>query len=520
MVATPTPRSSKKSVAVVEILCLPAPNVPMRVYDSLFLSRCASLMPQAVSAWCRRLGHNVTYRTYCGGGTLENMAPNDVDVIFISSHTEASLISYALSKMHRSRGALTVCGGPHARAFPADCLRHFDIVVADCSLELLHAIISGDIPPGVYCSAKQSTLTLPPLQERYLEVQVSNKAIASLAGINPIVPMLASTGCPYECDFCVDWDKPYRVVSPEALAEDVRWLSNRSPRAIMGFHDPNFGVRFDDTMAALEGSSSPARNRFVAECSLSVLNTRRLERLRKAGCLGMVVGIESWTSYSNKTKTSKLSGLEKIRSVLSQIESVREFVPFVQTGLIVGLPQDNLSEMAEQTMEFAGQAPPGVWIAITTPIHFGGTPLYRKARAEGTLLESLPFAFYCSPNLLAIPRRYSPSEFFSTLARIFEHTVRVRRGGLATRRPVERLKVELVSRLRTIYRSHVLASCYEHLQRLRDDRELATFLRGETTKLPAYYKEKTREKLGPFYQYLAPTDLTPLHDEIIPSITV
>ncbi len=60
---------------------------------------------------------------------LLNELPQNADIIFIGAFTEAAQTAYALSNLLRSRGAVTVLGGPHARCYPEDAINYFDYVV-------------------------------------------------------------------------------------------------------------------------------------------------------------------------------------------------------------------------------------------------------------------------------------------------------------------------------------------------------------------------------------------------------
>jgi len=59
------------------------------------------------------------------------------------------------------------------------------------------------------------------------------RASAFFWGRKPVrlsaVPMLASMGCPYRCDFCIDWSSTYRPLPAERLATDLRFLTRRLP---------------------------------------------------------------------------------------------------------------------------------------------------------------------------------------------------------------------------------------------------------------------------------------------------
>ncbi|MEE9198904.1 MAG: radical SAM protein, partial [Dehalococcoidia bacterium] len=94
-------------------------------------------MPQTISVWCRELGHQVFYATYFGQKDPKQLLPDDLDVVFISTYTQASALGYALAKLYRREKTLTVIGGPHAKAFPDDCLRFFDVVVRECDKTLI-----------------------------------------------------------------------------------------------------------------------------------------------------------------------------------------------------------------------------------------------------------------------------------------------------------------------------------------------------------------------------------------------
>jgi class 3 adenylate cyclase len=83
-----------------------------------------------------------------------------------------------------------------------------------------------------------------------------------------LVPILASIGCPYSCNFCVDWNNKYVPFPAENLANDLRYVSKNWPKMLIGFHDPNFGVRFDETMDAMECVPDGRRSGYIMESSL------------------------------------------------------------------------------------------------------------------------------------------------------------------------------------------------------------------------------------------------------------
>src|SRR5712691_11782382 len=89
-----------------------------RAYGVYFKRFYCSITPQVVAVWCRQLGHQVFYATFYGQEDPKKLLPADLDVVFISTYTQASALAYALAKLYRAEKTLTVIGGPHAKSFP------------------------------------------------------------------------------------------------------------------------------------------------------------------------------------------------------------------------------------------------------------------------------------------------------------------------------------------------------------------------------------------------------------------
>jgi len=270
-----------------------------KAYALLLTSQYASVMPQAISVWCRKLGYEVFYATYWGQRPPEQLLPDDLDVVFISTYTLSSGLAYALAKLYRHRRTLTVIGGPHAKAFPDDCLRFFDLVVLECDETLLTEILA-DLPRGDIVSSGRTLSAVPSVVERMPEIE---KSIfwRGKPYLSTTIPMLASVGCPYTCNFCIDWNNPYVLLPLDQLEEDLKFISATMPGVMLGFADPNFAVRFDQVLSVLETVPPGSRNRYIMESSLTNLRGPRLQRLRDTNCFYVAPGVESWTAYSNKS---------------------------------------------------------------------------------------------------------------------------------------------------------------------------------------------------------------------------
>lgn len=478
----------------------------LKTYDSRFRRQYVSIPPQAVAVWCRQLGHEVHYATYYGQSPPEELLPKDLDVVFMATYTQASALAYALARIFRSRGALTVLGGPHATSFPTDSLRFFDLVVHDCDKALIAGILDGDFEPGSVVSSGHPLEEVPSVEERMPYIEKASFVRGRPARMT-IVSLLSSLGCPYRCDFCVDWKNDYVTMPSDRLLADLRFLSERLPGVLVAFQDPNFGVKFDETLDLIEQIPQGRRNPYLMESSLSILRGPRMHRLRETNCVYVAPGVESWTDYSNKAGVGRSVGHEKLESVIGQFEELHRHVPGLQANFLFGTDGDQGEEPAELTREFIRRLP-FVWPTLNIPIPFGGTPLYDRYLAEGRILKEIPFAFYYMPHLIIQPRHYDPLSYYDLLIRLHRAVVSNRlllRRLSSARNPVLRM----LHVLRTFGMRAQLAQIREIRDRIANDPEMLPFLEGRSHRLPAFYREEMKGRLGPYAELLSEEDVRP-----------
>jgi hypothetical protein len=478
-----------------------------RLYGLYFRKQFTSIMPQIVSVWCRQLGHDVTYATYFGQGRPERLLPDDADVVFISSYTQASALAYALAELFRRRGTLTVIGGPHAKSFPTDCLRAFDIVVRNCDRDLIDDILRGRIDPPAIADSHRQLSDFPSVSERAREIEASafhrGRRLAT-----SVVPMLASVGCPYSCHFCVDWNSNYVALTAERLKEDLTFVAKRWPGVPIIYHDPNFAVRFDETMDVIESLPDEERPDYIMESSLSILKPDRLPRLRATRCAYIAPGIESWTAYSNKAASAGTAGRDKLTGVIRHLRQILEYVPGMQANFIFGGDEDFGDEPIELTLEFM-EALPAIWPTINIPTPFAGTPLYDAWYRSNRILSCMPFAFYYNPWLAIVPAHYSPYDYYTRLIQLNSALARPRmllRRLAAPMRPA----IRFVDTLRTAATWQELSIMRSIRKRLERDPEFRAFHEGSKVPLPRFYREIYRRRLGRYSELVRDPLLSPL----------
>lgn len=464
----------------------------------------AGIMPQVVAVWADRAGHEVQYLCYTGKQSLPDDIPADVDVLFLSAFTQSAQLAYAISHWARGQGIVTILGGPHARCYPDDAAQHFDYVVGLCNEELLADLMaeaSPQRPVGLHLATTDQVRSLPSVRERW---PFLSTVVKDAPKYFTVVPMLASVGCPYTCSFCIDATVDYDPFDVDTLKDDIRFIKEKLPNPFVAWHDPNFGVRFNEVMSALEEADPEAKVQHVAESSLALLGESRVERMGKAGFRAILPGIESWYDLGLKAKTGRDTGRAKVEKIAAHLNTIQAHIPYIQANFVLGMDLDEGPEPFELTKAFVDLAP-GVFPGYSLLQAFGrASPINAGLAREGRIR---PFPFHFLNNNLAMnvqPRNYDWKTFYDGVIAVNAHTWS--RAALARRFYSNRgsLTVAWINLARAI--SAEGYGRWKHqrtIRRLLDtDPEMLPFFRGESEVLPAFYREKLRKDLGALYEFL------------------
>lgn len=490
---------AKLRIGVVDLVSKgPASTLWARVMHA----NLASIMPQVVATWCEQEGHEVVLVCYTGRENLQKELPKGVDVVFICSFTQAALLAYALSHYFRRLGAVTVLGGPHARCYPDDAVKYFDYVLGFTHRSTIVEVLqdcSPQKPEGKYLSADRQPAHLPGVKERWKFIEPTLKKAPFLK----MVPMIGSVGCPYTCSFCIDATVDYQPMNFDVIREDLRFLLTKFRKPTVGWHDPNFGVRFDANMEAIASAAPPGSFRFFAESSLSILTEEHLRVMQRNGFEALLPGIESWYELGNKSRTPRKVGEEKVARISEHVNMMFRYVPYVQTNFVLGLDSDEGAEPFELTKRFVDLSPaafPGYSLLSA----FGqAAPLNLEYQRAGRVL---PFPFHFLNNHLAMnvkPRNYEWVEFYDRVIDLTAYTFSrkaIFRRFMATPSPsakwmnlMRAVSSEGYGRLR-FYR--------QVRQSLVEDAAFRKYFEGESTLLPPFYRNIIQRDLGDWWQWL------------------
>ena len=488
-----------RKIAVIDLVT----KSPTRaLYARIMNANLASIMPQVIALWCEDEGHEVTFVCYTGFEDINTLLPQDVDLVFIGAFSQSAQLAYALSNRFRSEGALTVLGGPHARCYPQDAQKYFDYVLGFTDQEVVRTVLedmSPHRPLGVRLSGGKQPASLPGVRQRWKFIEPTLRK----APLLKIVPMLGSLGCPYTCSFCIDAAVPYQPLEFEGLQDDLKFLLERFERPRVGWHDPNFGVRFNDYMDAIEAVVPEGRIDFLAESSLSLLGEPNLKRLKRNGFKAILPGVESWYDMGNKSRTGAKQGIDKVRQVSDHVNMILEYIPYVQTNFVLGLDVDHGQEPFDLTKRFVDLSP-GAFPGYSLLSAFGqAARLNLEYQGAGRVI---PFPFHFLNNNQAMnvrPKNYSWPDFYDRVIDLTKHTFSARtmfRRQRATPAMIPKWMnfvrgISSEGQGRIKYHSSVR-------RRLDTDLEFRQFFDQESDVVPRFYVERVRRELGPLWEWL------------------
>ena len=490
----------KHRIAVIDLVT----NSPSRsFYERIMIANESSIMPQVVARWCEEEGHDVTYFTYTGFENLIKELPTHADIVFIGAFTHSAQLAYALSNILRSKNIITVLGGPHARCYQKDAQKYFDYVIGFTTKSLIQDILCDCAqyrPLGIFLSSGKHPANLPGIRERWKYIQ---HAIRKSLFIK-IVPTTASFGCPYRCSYCIDADVPYQIFDLDELKEDLKFLQQKLKKPRVVWCDPNFGVQFSNILNAIEESVPKHSVEFIAESSLSLLTEERLKRLQKNGFKAIMIGVESWFEQNKKSNSNNIHSRDKVKLVSEHVNLIQKYIPFVQTNFLLGLDCDAGAEPFELTKHFIDRAP-GVFPAFCLFTAFGnGTELFRKYQQENRVIP-VAFHFLSNKTLNVRPKNYSWRVFY-------EHVIDMTKYSFSPKAVFKRFKSTnyIIPAWLGVLRAVTLEGLgrinyYSEIhKRLKNDNQMISFFKQETTELPQFYLNRIQHDLGPLWNWLPP----------------
>ncbi len=182
--------------------------------------------------------------------------------------------------------------------------------------------------------------------------------------------ILSSRGCPYDCLFCSptlrkSCGQTYRSHSPSYVADLIESLLQQHGCNAFAFEDDEFSLSEERTLAICdEIISRGLKIYWTAQTHMATLTEAMIEKMEKAGCRGLCMGIES----GNDDVRARIKGNSLPRRIIeNNIALLRKTKINLTLYFMIGSPGETLEQM-EETLALALKLKPMmIQLAYFTP---------------------------------------------------------------------------------------------------------------------------------------------------------
>ncbi len=195
--------------------------------------------------------------------------------------------------------------------------------------------------------------------------------------------VLTEFGCPYPCNFCIMSTLGWRVRPVGNVLEELDAVFRLGVRELFVL-DQTFGLNRARAVELLESMCQRAYGfGWVCFSRPDVVEDDLLEKMRRAGCHTVILGVESGSEEI----------LEAAQKGYRTSQIKRGFELCHKHGLrtvgtiVVGLPEETW-ESFDTTLEFLGELSPG-YVSINVAVPRMGTPLRQRAVRLGLIDEGV-----------------------------------------------------------------------------------------------------------------------------------
>ncbi len=331
------------------------------------------------------------------GAIAEAAAAFAPDLVGLHLKTLHVQPAYALARALADRFVL-VAGGPHATVLPLEPLDHgFRFVLRgegeEALVELADALDGrrdlATVRGLAFRDGSDVRTTTP--RGFLLHLDALASPLSALRLFDPawygsaraVAPggVLASRGCPAACTFCANdvTGRRFRHRSAVAVADEVRALRDRFDARAFAFFDDSFAVgrrRVAELCDALEAVGEIA---WSCTAHPAHLDREVLARMRRAGCGGLDIGMES-ADPDRLRAIGKGVTVERVREVVARCG---ELGLRVVVNLMFGWPGETPAEL-ERALAFMEETASlgAMWNARGVLVPYPGTVEYERHHAR------------------------------------------------------------------------------------------------------------------------------------------
>ncbi|MFP4053716.1 MAG: B12-binding domain-containing radical SAM protein [Phycisphaerae bacterium] len=318
-------------------------------------------------------------------GTADRLQDGRYDLVGITAFTSGATRAYELAAICRRAGIPTIMGGPHASACPQEACRHFDsVAVGECD-EIWPKIVS-DAAAGLlrpHYEGWWSDLSHDQLGRADQQIQPIN-------GRYDVACLQTSRGCPIGCEYCSVTRFNGHDIRRRDIADIIEEWNSTDRRFIFVVDDNFYGVgkrHAEWSRELLRAIIRHGKKRlWFSQTSINMGDDPEGLRLAyRAGCRGMLVGLESFNRASLKGYHAGMKS-KLVDDYKRLVDGFHAGGIAVFGGFIIGADEDTEDTVAETAIRAVEIGVDIIQVTNLTPLP--GTKLYDRWLEEGKIFAT------------------------------------------------------------------------------------------------------------------------------------
>lgn len=324
------------------------------------------------AAILQKKGHEVNFSL--------NQIPLDSELVIIQS----SIVDYKTEiefarKIKKMTGAKIGFIGPFASAMPDIFSKDADFIIIGEPEDIFLRISDTWLPKGIIKSEPIQNLDSLPFP-KWDKFPYHNYTYQPIIKKGPVLPIVSSRGCTYFCNYC-----PYKAFygafrerSAKNVIAEIKYLTGYYNIKGIIFRDPIFTANKQRAKEIAQGIiDNGIHIKWVCETHLNSLDKEMLQLLKKAGLVGINVGIESADPYVLKMAS-------RVNAEIKHQENIIKFCDEigikVSAFYMIGMQEDT-EESIKRTITYAKRLNTHIaQFFIFTP--FPGTKKYDELKNQ------------------------------------------------------------------------------------------------------------------------------------------
>jgi radical SAM superfamily enzyme YgiQ (UPF0313 family) len=330
------------------------------------------------------------------------------DLVAISAMTIQVERAYQIADAFRDRGVKVIMGGMHPTVLPEEAKQHADSIVIgeadniweqvldDCENNALKDFYQDESFPDL------QRLVIPKWDNLNLGIYAKR-----LGAKLPLMPIFTTRGCPLGCKFCSVtkfFGKSIRVKPVSHVVKEIESIGATE----YFFVDDNITCNLGYSRELFQALAGRNLN-WMSQISTTVMkNPDLIDLAAKAGCSGLLIGIESLSQSSLNTVNKGFNKVEQYEEMIARMQKngIKPFLSF-----IFGFDEDTPDQF-RYTVEFCKKNKIGVatfWILTPLP----GTELFAEMEAAGRI-EYDNWSMFDLTNVVFQPKNFSKQQLYDS----------------------------------------------------------------------------------------------------------